>query len=193
MPADDAISPEPCAVVIFGATGDLTARKLMPALYALHRSGKLHERTAIVGFGRSELRDEALRDRLARALADHQDEPLGDAWARLAERISYVRGDYDEPAAYARLADHLREVGLPDHLYYTGTPQTIAGLGGDPADNRKRSRNPDTFLTSLLDSHATQTALLLKRFLPLTRRRNQRRVRRIEMRQQRDAGTPALE
>lgn len=80
-----------------------------------------------------------------------------------------------------------------EQLYYTGTPQTIAGLGGDPADNRKRSRNPDTFLTSLLDSHATRTALLLKRFLPLTRRRNQRRVRRIEMRQQRDAGTPAPE
>jgi glucose-6-phosphate 1-dehydrogenase len=133
VPSVAAPASEPCAIVIFGATGDLTARKLMPALHALHLAGKLHPRSAIVGFGRSEMSADALRDRLGEALAEHQGASLGEDWQRLAERIGYVRGDYDDPAAYVRLADHLSELGLPDHLYYTATPpqayaDIVAGL-----------------------------------------------------------------
>jgi glucose-6-phosphate 1-dehydrogenase len=129
----DAPSPTPCAIVIFGATGDLTARKLMPALYALHRAGRLHPETAIVGFGRTRMSDAQLRDRLADAVAEHGGEAPGEAWRDLAERIRYVPGSYDDDAAYAALAARLRDVGLPDHLYYTATPPTayaaiVAGL-----------------------------------------------------------------
>jgi glucose-6-phosphate 1-dehydrogenase len=121
--------------VIFGATGDLTARKLMPALYALHREGRLHPDTAIVGFGRTRMSDTQLRDRLGEAVADHADVVPGDSWRHLAARIHYVPGAYDDAGAYASLAERLREVGLPDHLYYTATPpqayaDIVTGLAG---------------------------------------------------------------
>lgn len=133
MAASDASPAKPCSIVIFGATGDLAARKLVPALHTLHRNGTLHRDTAVIGFGRSDLDDEALRGRLGDALAEHLDGPLDDAWRALAARIRYVRGAYDETAAYGRLAEALREIGHPDHVYYTATPPQaydaiVAGL-----------------------------------------------------------------
>ena len=128
-------NPAPCSIVIFGATGDLAARKLMPALHALHLAGSLHPDTAVVGFGRSALSDEALREQLGEALGEALGERPGDPWRHLAERVSYVQGGYDEPAAYARLADRLRSAGLPDHVYYTATPpQTYADIVAGLAD-----------------------------------------------------------
>ena len=130
----DADAP-PCAIVIFGATGDLAARKLMPALYALHLAGKLHPDTVVVGFGRSQLSDDALRERLREAVADHHGGELGEDWRRLAERICFVQGAYDDPAAYRALAERLRALGRPDHLYYTATPpQTYAAIVAGLAD-----------------------------------------------------------
>jgi len=123
----------PSSIVIFGATGDLAARKLIPALHALHVNGRLHPDTLVVGFGRSDLSDDGLRERLGDALAEQLGEPPGDAWDHLAPRITYLRGGYDEPEAYGRLAERLRSLGRPDHVYYTATPPQaydaiVAGL-----------------------------------------------------------------
>lgn len=111
-----------CAFVIFGVTGDLAARKLLPALYALHRSGRIHEEAVIVGYARSDLDDDALRERLGAALREHVDDFDARSWTDLEARIHFVRGEYDRPDGYERLAAKLDELGPGDHIYYTSTP-----------------------------------------------------------------------
>jgi len=125
------------AFVIFGITGDLAARKLMPALYQLHRQGALHEDTILVGYGRSPLSDEALRTRLAESLARHAGWHDGADWATLEGRIHYVRGGYDEPEGFRRLAERLEGWGRDNRTFYTATPpqtyepivRNLAGAG----------------------------------------------------------------
>ena len=113
---------DPCAFVVFGATGDLTARKLLPALWALHRQGALHEDTRLVGYARSEGDDAMLRDLLARALREHIGTVDDEAWARFARRIHYVRGEYGDADAHRALAARLDGLGLRRRLFYTATP-----------------------------------------------------------------------
>ena len=92
-----------CAFVIFGATGDLAARKLLPALYALHRSGHLHPETDIVGYGRSEWNDERLREHARRSLEEYAHDFDEEHWQALAPRLRYLRGGYGEPEGMERL------------------------------------------------------------------------------------------
>jgi glucose-6-phosphate 1-dehydrogenase len=110
------------AFVIFGITGDLAARKLMPALFQLHRQGALDEDTILVGYGRSPMSDEDLRARLAEALARHAEWRDGADWDTLVERIHYVQGDYDEPQGFRRLAERLEGWGRDNRIFYTATP-----------------------------------------------------------------------
>lgn len=110
-----------CAFVIFGVTGDLAARKLIPALYALHLDGTLHPETRVVGFARSAPDDAALRERLGEALREHVGRVDEDAWDALAQRIVAVRGGYDGDG-FTRLRERLDALGLDDHVYYTSTP-----------------------------------------------------------------------
>ncbi len=162
----------PSSFVIFGVTGDLAARKLVPALHALQRGGWLHPQTVVLGFGRSEMSDDALRERLGDALADQLDGPLDDAWRDLAARLHYVRGSYDDGDAYARLADRLREAGHGDHVYYTATPpQTYgdivtgladAGLADESAGFRRLVIEKP--FGEDLDSARSLNALVLERF-----------------------------
>ncbi len=115
-----------CAFVIFGVTGDLAARKLLPALYALHRGGALHPETQIVGFARSVTDDAGLRERLGSALREHVDDVDDDTWHDLARRIVAVRGGYDDDG-FASLLERLEAIGLDDHVYYTSTPPEAYG------------------------------------------------------------------
>jgi len=127
----------PTAFVIFGITGDLAARKLMPALFQLHRQGALDEGTILVGYGRSPLSDEALRARLRESLARHVQWHDDGAWEALEERIHYVQGGYDEPEGFQRLAARLEDWGLDNRVFYTATPpqtyepivRNLAGAG----------------------------------------------------------------
>jgi len=102
----------PCAIVIFGATGDLSRRKLMPALYRLHHERRLSPSFAIVGSSRRPMSDEQFRDRIKESLGGHfEDVPFeGDTWADLASRIFYVSGDVRDGAAYARLRQKLEAI-----------------------------------------------------------------------------------
>jgi glucose-6-phosphate 1-dehydrogenase len=131
-PADAAAAPptaEACAFVIFGVTGDLAARKLMPALWALHEQGRLHEDSHVIGFARSEGDDETLRRDLRAALEERAGAVDDDAWAALAPRLRYLRGGYDDEDAHRRLARLLDELALPRRLFYTATPPgTYAGI-----------------------------------------------------------------
>ena len=101
----------PCALVIFGAAGDLTERKLIPALYNLARQRLLPDEFAVIGLARREYDDDKFRGYLAAELAQFIgrdfDQGIAD-W--LASRIHYVAGNFDDAAAFARLAAKLEAV-----------------------------------------------------------------------------------
>jgi glucose-6-phosphate 1-dehydrogenase len=123
-------APPPLALVIFGATGDLTHRKLIPALYSLEAAGLLPEKMAIVGFGRSDRGNDRFRDGLRRAVEESGTRLDSRAWEKFAGRISYVRGAYDDPVSFADLARDLdrvdAEVGTENHrLFYLATPPNV--------------------------------------------------------------------
>ena len=102
---------EPCTLVIFGASGDLTARKLIPALYHLAKDGQMPEDFRIVGFARREKSAASWRAELRTALESFsRSHPVDSAvWAGFAERIDYCQGDMADAAAYAKLAGMIRD------------------------------------------------------------------------------------
>ena len=102
--------PEPCAVVLFGATGDLTHRKLVPALYHLARGGNLPSEFAIVGYARRDWTDEQLRDELKKSLANPDDPDFERFWGQFASHIVFAPGTFDDPAAYANLKAKLEQL-----------------------------------------------------------------------------------
>ncbi len=121
----------PTAVVIFGASGDLTARKLIPAVYNLACDNLLPADFFLVGFGRKPVSDEEFRGHAAQAVRQFSRRELrDDIWGRLAAKTSYVAGGYDERAAFDRLAAHLvqLEKGLGREvqpLFYISTPPSV--------------------------------------------------------------------
>ena len=129
-PADKKVAP-PCAMVIFGASGDLTRRKLVPALYNLTHAGLLPESFAVLGFARRPWSSDAFRDEMSRGVAEFSRfGPLDrDLWERFGPQLEYVPGEFDDPAAYARLAQRLaildRERGLEgNRMFYLAVPPT---------------------------------------------------------------------
>ncbi len=120
--------PDSCAVVVFGATGDLTARKLMPALYNLSRERMLPGGFSIVGFARRDWSDGQFREIMKDAVARYSREPLQDElWDSFARRLHYVSSTFGDPAGFERLGERL---ALQDEahgaggnrLFYLATP-----------------------------------------------------------------------
>ena len=97
--------PHACVLVIFGASGDLTKRKLIPALYNLALERRLPERFSVVGFARSDMSDGDFRNKMREAVSEFSRSGLKDeqVWQQFASTLYYVRGDYNEPGAYQRL------------------------------------------------------------------------------------------
>ena len=121
----------PCAMVIFGASGDLTRRKLVPALYNLARGGLLPENFAALGFARRPWSDAAFREEMGRGVAEFSRlAPLDRAcWERFGPQLEYAEGEFADPAAYARLAERLADLdqarGLAgNRLFYLAVPPT---------------------------------------------------------------------
>jgi glucose-6-phosphate 1-dehydrogenase len=120
--------PDPCAVVIFGATGDLTHRKILPALYNLHRAGLLPPESSIVGFARRPFTDESFRDEMRGAVEKHSRVPISQGiWEGFAEGIRYQQGNFEDPAAFRGLAEQLESIDAErgtqgNRLFYLATP-----------------------------------------------------------------------
>jgi glucose-6-phosphate 1-dehydrogenase len=109
---------DPCAIVIFGAKGDLTRRLVVPALYNLARTGVLPEGFALIGVGRGDDTLDSWRDMLhetltafvGQAAAEFDVDSISQAaWAQLCERMAFVNGDVTEPATYDRIREALAE------------------------------------------------------------------------------------
>ncbi len=121
--------PPPQAIVVFGASGDLSHRKLLPALYELARQGLLPERRAIVGYARTEATDDEFRDQARASVAEQAGQTdLDDAtWKAFADSLYYVSGSFDGEHAFHPLHQRLdeldRTIGLQKRrLYYCATP-----------------------------------------------------------------------
>jgi glucose-6-phosphate 1-dehydrogenase len=130
--ATTSTSADPCTVVIFGASGDLTQRKIVPALHSLSCEGLLDERTRIVGVARSPLTDEELRARLYEGVVEHArlEPSLCDLWPHFAHRITYIAGDYGDPDTYRRLGARLEELDAEqgsggNRLHYLAVPPQV--------------------------------------------------------------------
>jgi len=115
---------EPCSIVVFGATGDLSHRKLIPALLRLSAEQCIHPRTAIIGMARREMSSQQFREDLRASAGSGAD---AGEWERFAERLEYVASVFEDPAGYQRLGSLLekleRERGIPgNRLFYLATP-----------------------------------------------------------------------
>ncbi len=126
--------PEACTLVIFGASGDLTRRKLLPALYALAHDGLLPEHYFVVGFARRSKGHDAFRDEMRGAVEEHSRlRPLKpEIWESLAQRLSYVSAAFEDPAGYERLRALLAELDRQtgtggNRLFYLATPPAAYG------------------------------------------------------------------
>jgi glucose-6-phosphate 1-dehydrogenase len=106
-----------CVVVIFGATGDLTKRKLMPALYRLAYDRRLSAGFAVVGISRTPLSDDAFRDKMRKAVQEFSEDTKfdEDIWRSFAEGLFYVAGDIGDDGLYSRLAEKLTEIETARH------------------------------------------------------------------------------
>ena len=121
-------TPDPFAMVIFGASGDLTHKKLMPALYALLMRRLLPERFAIVGVARSEADDESFRADMEQAVRRYaRDEFRQDVWDELAASLHYLPTDFVDDAGEDRLVERVQQIdeenGLcGNRVYYLAVP-----------------------------------------------------------------------
>jgi len=143
------LSPaEPCAIVIFGASGDLARRKLIPALFELAAQRCLARRFAIIGFGRTPMSDDAFRDTAAEAMRQFAKGGSLDE-GRLREFLqsfAFTSGEYDQPEAFQKLTRRLEEVDREYHLdgnrlYYLATPPGIYPLVIGQLGQAKMARN----------------------------------------------------
>jgi glucose-6-phosphate 1-dehydrogenase len=122
--------PDPSAIVIFGATGDLSGRKLIPALYNLFLDQHLPEAMTIVGVGRSGDR-KSLATTLRAAAEEHSRRPpSAETWDSFARRIDYVAGDFGSAETYAAIRERLaaaasHEGTRGNTLYYLATPPSL--------------------------------------------------------------------
>jgi glucose-6-phosphate 1-dehydrogenase len=117
-----------CVAVIFGANGDLTKRKLMPALYRLAYDHRLSAGFAVVGISRTPLSDDAFREKMLDAVKRFSEdtEVNEDVWKAFASGLFYLPGDIEDPALYSRLKEKLAEIESSRHtggnvLFYLST------------------------------------------------------------------------
>ena len=131
-----AFAAPPCTVVLFGATGDLTRRKLVPALYSLEKQGLLPDKFVIVAFARRDKNDTSFRNDIRAAVEEFAPalDTSDPAWDRFADRVHYHKANLDDPADYAELSIKLDKLDAKlgiggNRLFYLATPpDNFAGI-----------------------------------------------------------------
>ncbi len=136
--------PQPCVMVIFGASGDLTKRMLIPSLYELFSAGLLPENFSVIGFARKEISTVDFRDSMRLAIGQHCQEDFVKAEKvnNFLENIEYFVGNYDDQESFNGLSKRLLEIDSERHtagnrLFYMSVPyEAVAGI----ADNLGKCR-----------------------------------------------------
>jgi glucose-6-phosphate 1-dehydrogenase len=142
-------TPASQILVIFGASGDLTRRKILPALYNLARDQHLPDRFAVVGYARSDWGDDAFRAHARRAVEEFSRAPVDEElWKKFSDSLHYVSGSFDDPNCFAPLTERLalldEQLGTGGtRLYYCATPPSafpliVSRLGECRAQHRSR-------------------------------------------------------
>src|SRR5882757_966805 len=123
---------EPCSVILFGASGDLAKRKVIPAMYDLAQHNSLGERYAIIGFARTPMTDESFRATIGEAAKTISEVgPIDPAkWNDFSSNLYYSAGEYGNPDSYAQLAKRLTEIDAEkklggNRLFYLSTPPEV--------------------------------------------------------------------
>jgi glucose-6-phosphate 1-dehydrogenase len=122
-------TPGPTTLVIFGASGDLTKRKLLPALYHLAHRGRLPAQFAVIGIARTPMDDEAFRTQFRESIKEFAATAPWDEIAQsLASRMYYLAGEFDDRTFYQRLGERLKEIdGAEGVLFYLAIPPSVYG------------------------------------------------------------------
>src|ERR1700683_672752 len=124
---------DPCVMVIFGASGDLTKRQLTPALSNLAKDNRLSKEFALVGFARNEMTSEQFRDEIGREIGEFATTTVDpDLWHWFSQRIYYHAGDFDDAAAYKGLSELLAQIDKQhgtrgNYFYYLATAPSFFG------------------------------------------------------------------
>jgi len=124
---------DPCVMVIFGFTGDLTRRKLIPALYNLATQQLLSREFAVIGVGRTAMSDDDARKKVTEDFKKFATGTVdSDLWEWFVRRISYVSGDFDDPATYDKLKETLAKVDKEhnshgNYFFYLATKANFFG------------------------------------------------------------------
>ena len=145
------------ALVIFGATGDLSKRKLLPALYNLAHEGQLPERFALIGVSRGELSDDEFRQIARESICEHsRHEPDSDVLDALLARMRYLAFSFDDADGYPRLASALDEIdaeaGHPlNRCYYLSTAPDFFGLIPAHLKAAGLARHPDVDVRCVIE------------------------------------------
>ncbi len=131
------MKPGPAVTVIFGAAGDLTHRKLLPALFNLFLDGWLPERFAVLGIDQREMSDDAFREHLKQGVDSFSRSGKADPkdWSRFSSHLTFLAGDFTAEPLHAALADRLNQADQslgdatqkPVHVFYLATPPTLVG------------------------------------------------------------------
>src|SRR5262245_39955043 len=123
---------DPCTLVIFGASGDLTKRLLMPALFNLKCDRLLSEQFAIVGMAMDELTTEQFRERMSNDIKQFATRKTVDetVWSAFRNHLYYTPGRFDDPAAFAKLLELVKQLDKERHalgnvLFYMATPPSV--------------------------------------------------------------------
>ena len=122
-----------CLLIIFGASGDLTKRKLIPGLYNLACEGCMNPEFEVLGIGRTPMSSEEFRKKTGEAAAKSKDtrDFSESGWTEFETRLHYMEGDINNPNFYAQLRNRLGELeksgSSPNHLFYVSTPASVAG------------------------------------------------------------------
>jgi glucose-6-phosphate 1-dehydrogenase len=118
----------PTTIIIFGASGDLTQRKLIPSLFNLFRKHRTPKKLQIVGFGGTEFSDEQFRERLHTGVKEHAGYDFTEEeWSIFAPNLSYHQGKYTDANDFVRLAERLTQLenGEANRLFYMALPPTL--------------------------------------------------------------------
>ncbi len=120
---------EPFTMVIFGGTGDLSQRKLLPTLFHLCKDQNLPDEFSIIGFASSERSDEEYRELVKNAIIKYgEDDIENDCWDRFNRHLYYISGNFDDENSYKRLSQRLEDIsrenkkGMKEVLYYLAVP-----------------------------------------------------------------------
>jgi glucose-6-phosphate 1-dehydrogenase len=124
----------PCGLVIFGVTGDLSRKKLMPAIYDLANRGLLPPGFALIGFARRDWADQDFMEVVHEAVKEHARTPFRETvWQQLAEGIRFVQGSFDDDSAFDKLAETVAELDRDrgtggNHAFYLSVPPSAFPL-----------------------------------------------------------------